>query len=148
MGYHTAQSFSMWLNTILESVWTMQVLTLRGLSLRRPRMTTSYPTTVLVHLSESEVKLRQPTYLYLMSEGTVRTTVSPTPVWPQAPYHWMVHTISSGGCGGFGGLVQSTMKSARIWGFIALHDSKEIWYSDSSILLWPTCLFLQRPLDF
>jgi hypothetical protein len=59
--------------------------------------------------------------------------MSLVPMWPQAPSHWMVHTKFGYCCKGFGDMVQSTMKSAINWDFIALLDSKEGWYSNSSM---------------
>lgn len=61
----------------------MDVLTLRALSLRKPRMTASYSAILLLHLSILRAKLRHSTYLYLALEGAVITAVAPAPAWHQ-----------------------------------------------------------------
>jgi hypothetical protein len=58
-GSLVVQSFLICLATILESVLTMHIFTLRALSLQSPRMTTSYSAILFVHLSDSSVKLRR-----------------------------------------------------------------------------------------
>jgi hypothetical protein len=58
------QSFSICPTTILELVLTMQVVTLRALSLWSPRMTASYSAILFVHLSNSSAKLRHAAYQY------------------------------------------------------------------------------------
>jgi hypothetical protein len=58
---------------------------------------------------------------------------APTPAWHHAPLQWIVHTDSVGCYKDVEGPIQSTMKSARTWDFIALLDSKVILYYDSFV---------------
>jgi hypothetical protein len=61
----TMQSFSLCPAIILESIFTMQVFTLRAPNFWSPNMTTSYSAILSVHLSYSCAMLRQAAYLYL-----------------------------------------------------------------------------------
>jgi hypothetical protein len=93
---------------------------------------TSYYAMLLVHLSDSRVKLRRAAYLCLTPVGDVIIAVAPTPAWHHAPSQWMVHTFSEGSSCCRVGPVQPTMKSARTCDFIAVLGSKVIWYTESS----------------
>jgi hypothetical protein len=62
-------------------------------------MTASYSAMLLVHLSDSKVKLRRAAYLYLMPAGDVIIAVAPTPTWDHAPSQWMVQTFFEDSCG-------------------------------------------------
>jgi hypothetical protein len=73
------QSFLIWLETILESVLTMHVVTPRACSLRRLRMIASYSTILFVHLFDSSAKRRRATYLYLTHVGDVIIAAAPAP---------------------------------------------------------------------
>jgi hypothetical protein len=95
-GSFAEYSFSTWPTTTLESVLTMQVATPSALSLRRPRMMTSYSAMLLVHLSDSRAKLRRAAHLCLMHVGAVIIAAAPVPAWHHAPSQWMVHTFSEG----------------------------------------------------
>jgi hypothetical protein len=75
-GSFAEYSFSTWPATTLESVLIMQVVTPSARSLRRPRMTTSYSATLLVHLSDSKARLRRAAYLCLTPVGDVVTAAS------------------------------------------------------------------------
>jgi hypothetical protein len=78
-------SFSIWPVTTLESVLMKHVVTPRARNLRSPRMTASYSATLFVHLSDSSVKLRRTTYLYLTLAGDVIIAAAPAPVLHHAP---------------------------------------------------------------
>jgi hypothetical protein len=132
VGSFAEYSFSTWLTTTLESVLTIHVVTPSAHSLRRPRMTTSYSSILLVHLSDSKAKLRRATYLYLTLVGDVIISVVPAPAWHHAPSQLMVHTFSRGPSCCHAGSVQSTMKSARTYDLIVVLGLKVMWYPESS----------------
>jgi hypothetical protein len=117
------QSFSICPITILESVLTIHVVTPRALSFQSPRMTASYSVVLLVHLSDLSVNLRCATYLYLIPEGDVMITATFAPAWHHAPSQWMVQIVSLLCWCGSEGLLQSTIKSAKTWDFIAVLGS-------------------------
>jgi hypothetical protein len=48
-------------------------------------MTASYSAILLVHLSDSKVKLRRAGYLYLAPMGDVKIAAAPAPAWHHAP---------------------------------------------------------------
>jgi hypothetical protein len=105
----------------------MQVVTPRALSLRRPRMTTSYSAMLFVHLSDSRAKLRRAAYLCLTPAGEVMTAAAPAPAWHHALSQWIVQTFSSDGSDSVIGPVQSTTKSARTCYLMAVLGSKLMW---------------------
>jgi hypothetical protein len=45
---------------------------------------------LFVHLSDSSVKLRRATYLYLIPMGDVMIAAVPAPTWHHAPLQWIV----------------------------------------------------------
>jgi hypothetical protein len=84
------QSFFICPTMILESVFTMHVLTSRALSFRSPKMTALYSAMLFVHLSISMEKLRQVTYLYLALDGSVISATLPAVAWHQVSPYWIV----------------------------------------------------------
>jgi hypothetical protein len=95
--------------------------------LRRPRMTASYSAMLLVHLSDSKAKLRRAAYLCLIPVGEVMTAAVPAPAWHHAPSQWIVHTFSVVGSGYVIRPVQSTTKSVRTCGLMAVLGSNVMW---------------------
>jgi hypothetical protein len=69
-------SFSIWLVITLESIFSIQFLTLIARNLRSPNSTTSYSTMLLLHLSVSAVNCKHVAYLSLMLEGDIRIDVA------------------------------------------------------------------------
>jgi hypothetical protein len=132
VGSFAEYSFLTWPATTLESILTMHVVTPSARNLRRPRMTASYSAILLVHRSDSKVKLRRVAYLCLTPVGDVIIVAAPTPTWHHAPSQWMVHTFSGDSSCCHAGPVQSTMKSAGTCDLIVIRGSKVMWYPESS----------------
>ena len=105
----------------------IHVVTLRALSLRRPRITASYSAILFVHLSDSRVKLRRAAYLCLTPAGEVTTAAAPAPAWHHAPSQWIVQTFSTDGSSYVIGPVQSTTKSSRTCDLMVVLGSKLMW---------------------
>lgn len=140
-------SSSIWPATILASVFTMHVLTLRALSLWSPMMTTSYSAMLFVHFSVSKSKPRQVACLCLVLDGAMIIVATLVPTWHHAPSHCIVHTISFGYWEENEGPIESTMKSVRSWGFIALLDLKVMLYSKNSADHLPILVEASRLLN-